>query len=336
MKKKLLRSFINTILLAAVLFAMAKPLEGKADFGDFSGDSDYGSSWDSDSSDSWSSDSSSSWDWDDDDDYSSSSSWDWDDDDDDSDDGPIESLFNNIFMIIGIIVIFGGPVAGVVLFIIGLIAGPQKGSGSLSGGTPVAPGAQPTENLRSMDEFRTLDPGFDEAAFTEHLSNLYVQMQEQWHNRDIEDLKPYFTDALYNQSARQLAEKKRAGQTPCTERVAVLEVKPRGFYQSGGLDHMVVRVRTRIVAYTLDDATGEVISGDRNKEKFMEYEWDLSRKSGVITEAAKKMQSISCPNCSASLDINQTARCPYCGSVVTVVNEDWALSNIKGISQRTV
>ena len=327
MKKKLLRSLINTILLALVLFAMARPLQGKADFGDFSGDSDYGSSWDSDSS--------SSWDWDDD----SSGSWDWDDDDDDYDSyddddsggGPIDSFFDLIFTVIGGIVVLGGAISAIP-FIIGMFIKP----GRSSGGAPVAPGARPTENLRSMEEFRSLDPDFDEAAFTEHLSNLYVQMQEQWHNRDIESLKPYFTDALYNQSARQLEEKRKAGQTPCTERVAVLEVRPRGFYQSGGLDHMVVQIRTRIVAYTLDDATGNVISGDRNKEKFMEYEWDLSRKSGVKTEPAKKMQSISCPHCSAALDINQTAKCPYCGSVVTVVNEDWALSNIKGISQRTV
>ncbi len=331
MKKKLLRSLINTILLALVLFAMARPLQGKADFGDFSGDSDYGSSWDSDSS--------SSWDWDDDD---SSSSWDWDDDDDDyydsydddSGGGPIDAIFDFIYTVIGFLVIAGGGISAI-LYVIGLFAGSKRGPGASSGGRPVAPGAQPTENLRSMEEFRTLDPDFDEAAFTEHLSNLYVQMQEQWHNRDIESLKPYFTDALYNQSVRQLEEKKKAGQTPCTERVAVLEVRPRGFYQSGGLDHMVVRIRTRIVAYTLDDATGNVISGDRNKEKFMEYEWDLSRRSGVKTEPAKKMQSISCPHCSAALDINQTAKCPYCGSVITVVNEDWALSNIKGISQRT-
>ena len=30
------------------------------------------------------------------------------------------------------------------------------------------------------------------------------------------------------------------------------------------------------------------------------------------------------------------AKCAYCGSVVTVVNEDWALNNIRGISQKTV
>ena len=92
---------------------------------------------------------------------------------------------------------------------------------------------------------------------------------------------------------------------------------------------------SRLTAYILDDRTGKVISGSRNKEKFMEYEWDVCRKSGVITGSAG-MQSVSCPKCGAPLNINQTAKCPYCGSIVTLVNEDWALNNIKGVSQQTV
>ena len=67
----------------------------------------------------------------------------------------------------------------------------------------------------------------------------------------------------------------------------------------------------------------------------MEYEWDVCRKSGIITGSGG-MQSVSCPKCGAPLNINQTAKCPYCGSIVTLINEDWALNNIKGVSQQTV
>ena len=124
-------------------------------------------------------------------------------------------------------------------------------------------------------------------------------------------------------------------QTPCTERVAVLEVLPRGYYQSSGMDHIVVRIRARLVAYTLDDNTGKVISGSRSAEKFMTYEWDLCRKSGVATSKRNEMRKIACPSCGAPVEINQTAKCPYCGSVINVDNEEWALNGIKGIAQRT-
>ncbi|MCR4744868.1 MAG: TIM44-like domain-containing protein [Lachnospiraceae bacterium] len=187
-----------------------------------------------------------------------------------------------------------------------------------------------------IGRYRELDPNFNEAKLREKLANLYIQMQQKWHEKNIESLKPYFTDAFYNQSNLQLNEFRQFHRTPCTERVAVLEVSFIGFYQNAGMDHILVKMRTRIVAYVLDDRTGRVISGDMRREKFMEYEWDICRKSGVRTRMINGMSSIHCPYCGAPLNINETAKCAYCGSVVTVVNEDWTLNNIRGISQKTV
>ncbi len=191
------------------------------------------------------------------------------------------------------------------------------------------------EGLRPVKEYVGLDPGFKESAFRERLSNLYVQLQDAWHERNLESIRPYLTDGFYNQSERQLSEKRRNGVTPCIERISVMDVRLRGFYQESGLDYMVARLKTRIVDYEVNDSTGEVVLGSRNNEKFMEYEWELCRKSGVVTEGSQEKRAVSCPKCGAPLDINQTAECPYCGSVVTVVNEDWALNAIRGISQKT-
>ncbi len=288
----------------ALVFAF-HPVTAKADFGDFSGDTDYGGG-DYDSG-GWSSD-----------DYGSD--YDSDYDSGSSSEGSVGFLG-----------------MAVVLIIIMMISKGITKSRKLPGGGPQPAGAAitPDSALQPMNAYSSLDPGFNEAAFRERMANLYVQMQQEWHNKNIEPLKPYMTDGFWNQMDRQLDQKRKAGQTPCTERVTVLEVTPRGFYQNAGMDHIVVKVRARIVAYVIDDRTGRVISGDRNREKFMEYEWDLCRKRGVITGAAA-MQTVSCPHCGAPLNINQTAKCPFCGSIVTLVNEDWALDNIKGISQQTV
>ena len=43
----------------------------------------------------------------------------------------------------------------------------------------------------------------------------------------------------------------------------------------------------------------------------------------------------TCPNCGAPLDLNHTAKCEYCGAIITAAEYDWVISAIKGISQRT-
>ena len=191
-------------------------------------------------------------------------------------------------------------------------------------------------SLRPVSEYLTLDPGFSEAAFKEKLSNLFVQMQQCWQNKNLETLRPYFSDGFYAQMDRQLDPYRQNGRTKMIERVAVMDVQLSGFKQEEGRDVMIARLKTRFTTYTIDDKTGNMLSGSRSAEKFMDYEWELSRASGKTTQADGGVTVQNCPNCGAPVNINRTAKCEYCGSIITVDSYDWVLGGIKAISQRTV
>ena len=192
------------------------------------------------------------------------------------------------------------------------------------------------QNLRPMNEYLELDPNFDEEKIKTLMANLYVQMQDTWRDKDISSLRPYMTDAFYNQMERQLEAFRKNHRTDYTERIAVLNVGLKGWRQSAGRDYITVRLNSRIVSYVLDDLTGKLISGDRDKEKFLEYEIELTRKSGEFTTPeAEGAKSDVCPHCGAPIKLNASAKCEYCGSIITAVNTDWAICSMKGISQRT-
>lgn len=191
--------------------------------------------------------------------------------------------------------------------------------------------------LLPMSDYLKLDPDFSATGVQEHMANLYVQMQNCWHNKNIEPVRPWLTDAFYNQMEGLLAPMRSKRETDYIERIAVLEASLKGYYQAGGMDFLVAAIRTRITVYTLDDRTGRVVSGSRNREKFMEYEWELTRRSGERTDRAKGgVKAVYCPHCGAPLDINASARCSYCGGTVIASSKNWAVCRIRGISQRTV
>ena len=190
--------------------------------------------------------------------------------------------------------------------------------------------------LRPMNEYLELDPEFDEERIQTLIANLYVQMQNTWQAKNISSLRPYMTDKFFSQMDRQLDEFRKMGRTDYTERISVLSTDLRGWRQSAGMDYITVGVNARIVSYTLDDRTGKLISGDMNREKFMEYEIELCRKSGMTTQPeSENIHTERCPHCGAPLKLNASAQCEYCGSVITTVNTDWAICNMRGISQRT-
>lgn len=299
------------LVFVLCILLMMLPAFAGADFGDFSGDSDYGGSWDSGSD--WSS---SSWD----SDYSSGSYY-----DDDSDVSGID---------IGIsLAVMAAIVVLSLIFDVSEKRKKKKQHGAH--GRPQGAQRTPDSRLQPLGDLAVTDPSFDANAMQEKISNLYVQMQNCWTDKNIESLRPYFTDAFFTQMERQLNGLKSRGLTNHVDRIAVLGVNLRGFYKQGGDEHLIVELRTRIVDYTVQDSDKKLVSGDRNREKFMTYEWDMCRAEGSVTTREGAMQSVSCPGCGAPLSINTTAKCPYCGRVVTLDEHDWALCAIKGISQTT-
>lgn len=334
---------VSIILVFVILFSFSFTLSYRAGaFGDYDGDYDYGGGWDSD----WDND------WDDDwNDYN----YDYDDNDDDdnyyyggyhyngggSSDGgsPIELSS----VVIGLVFIFA------VILIAGLFGaisdkkrGKRRSQNNIHTRRPQPPvrasGATPisVESLNSVSDYNKLDPGFSESQFKEKIANLFVQFQNGWQAKNLEPLRPYMSDAYYAQMDRQLDAYRNGHRTKMIERIAVLDVTVVGWRQENNEDEMIVRIKSRFTTYTVDDHTGNILNGSRTAEKFMDYEWSLARSSGKTTVAEGGVKVQNCPNCGAAVNINKTAKCEYCGSIITVDNYDWVVTGIKGISQRTV
>lgn len=295
MKKKVL---ITVVFLLCAVFALH--IDVGADVGNFAGNSDYGYHND----------------------------YDYDYDDDETND---YGLSGGDFWVI---------VLGTLIVYLVVICGQKskgKGKKNATSAQRSKPNACRTDDeYAPIDEYTEIDPNFSSTALCEKAASIYVQMQNCWTAKDIEPIRPYFTDALFTQMERALRDIVRRGETNIVERIAVLEVTPIGFRQSGSEDIITVRLQTRITDYTINDRTQEIVSGSRDHEKFMTYEWDMLRPSGIATNVdTSAVKRISCLSCGAPLDMNASARCPYCGSVIRRQAQDWVISAIRGIRQRT-
>ncbi|MBQ2202126.1 MAG: zinc-ribbon domain-containing transport protein [Clostridia bacterium] len=305
MKKRLL--VLLTVLLIAAFVLV--PRIGSADLGDFSGGGDYGGG-----------------------DYGGGSDWggsDWDS----SDWGSSSSGYTSRGSSGGFPPLL--IVAIVVIAIIVLSVSRSKNQTKRS----TTPGATRTaaSKLAPISTLMERDPNFSPEDLKEWLQNLYIKMQDCCTNRDVEPIRPYFADALWQQFDRQMKQLKAMHRTNRVERVAVLSVDLRGCYQDKNEDVIIAEIYARITDYTVDDETGKVVLGSKTQEKFMTYEYALSRPIGKMTEAYHEgVTDRHCPNCGAPLSVNESIKCPYCDSVLSFSDHDWTVYSIKGISQKTV
>ncbi len=314
MKKRF--AALVTALLVLLIITVLAPHVGGADLGDFSGGGDYGgggSDWGGGSDYSYGGS-----------DYGGSGS--------SSRSRPLTT--EELLIVLGIMFLI--IIVLIVIAVIGIVRSNRR-SGGMQGGN--VPGATRTAQslLKPIESYKTLDENFSPEDLKEQLQNLYFKMQDCCVKRDVEPIRPYFADALWQQFDRQVKQLRQMRRTNYVERIAVLSVDLRGWYQDKGEDVIVAEIYARITDYTVDDNTGKVILGSKTQEKFMTYEYSLSRPIGMKTEPWKEgVSERHCPNCGAPLSVNESIKCPFCDSVLTFSDHDWTVYAIKGISQRTV
>lgn len=186
-----------------------------------------------------------------------------------------------------------------------------------------------------LSPLRQRDPGFTRQAFAKRVGEMYVQMQQAWQAKQWAPMRALMTDALFSQFNRQMQEYINRHRTNYVEGIRVLSVEITDYRQDAVNDVLTVLLETRIIDYVTDDDTGALISGSRDKELFMTYEWTLVRSKLAKTRRADEAEWTQCPNCGAPVSLSQSGQCEYCGSVLTSGAYDWVVSAIRGISQRS-
>ena len=290
-------------LIILLLCMLVIPMPVHADFGDFAGDSDYGGG-----------------------DYGGGGG-------DSSSSGDGDGLFEIFYYLFRFLGWKGTLILIAVIFVLSMISKKKAKN------APPPLYSPPVESFDTefdhISTFNKVDPNFSEAEFREKLSNFYIHFQQSWQNKDISDLRPYLTDALYAKSDRQLDSYRKNNQTNHVDHPTVLNVEILGWKKDQGNYVIAAVLNTRIVDYVTDDSTGEVIRGSNTKEKFMAYEWRLIRSADKLTALNTGTSSVTCPYCGANVNINRSAVCEYCDSVIHVDTFDWVVSEIKGVSQIT-
>jgi hypothetical protein len=140
------------------------------------------------------------------------------------------------------------------------------------------------------------------------------------------------TEGYYSQMDMQVDKYRKKGQTNHVDDIKVLNAELLGWKQEGSTNIITARIMARIIDYVTDDNTGSLVRGNKHDQKLMTYEWQLVKNAPDRSADIPKI----CPHCGAKLDINRSGVCEFCGSEVTSDSFDWAVRNIKGISQKTL
>ena len=143
----------------------------------------------------------------------------------------------------------------------------------------VAPSQRSDVDL-GVQHIRQMDSTFDEAVFREASSDIFFKIQAGWANRDLDPVKGLLTSEVYSTLKADMDQMRQDKKINRLENIAVRSVDLVEVWQESGSDYITIRFLANILDYTVDEATGQLISGSKvDPVKFEEY-WTFTRPVG--------------------------------------------------------
>lgn len=184
------------------------------------------------------------------------------------------------------------------------------------------------DGLRPVSELTQQDTHFDVGDLQERITNLNMQLFAGLSKGDLEALRPYVTDDLYDKLFRYARKYTDKGWRLYIIRPCVLRCEPLGYRVEAGENRILFRVQTRMIRFASDDG-GSVVEGVRGKELFELKTWELARPVRTLTTARPELESTNCPACGGTLNAYASAVCPYCGLAMRLKRFDWVIRMIE-------
>jgi hypothetical protein len=177
-------------------------------------------------------------------------------------------------------------------------------------------------------EISKRDRPFSEDLFIGRVREAFRKIQAAWSKQRIQDVRAFVSDGIFERFALQIDEQRELGYRNVMEHILVQEASVAAVERDERFETTTVRIAASAADYRVRLDNGCEIPGFRRYERFVEY-WSFIRRQGVQTRPGKRgLIEGYCPNCGADLELNRTAKCGHCDSLIRSGEYDWVLAEI--------
>ena len=159
---------------------------------------------------------------------------------------------------------------------------PLSGFGQSSDATPPpVPPVQEQTIDDGLNQIRQADPGFDPSYFKEIASDVFFKIQAGWMRRDLSSHGHLLGDTLAKEYEGHFAEMRAKGEINKLESIAIRKVEIVDAGSDGREDFITVLFTANLLDYTVDENSGDVISGSMTEPVKFAERWTWARPVGT-------------------------------------------------------
>ena len=166
---------------------------------------------------------------------------------------------------------------------------------------------------------------FDESMFTSKVINMVVQYFTAIMKNDLGDVKHFLKEQPLEYGMNIVNEMKSNNRRQMFDELNVRNVNIVNKSEDDNNYIYDITLEARYLDYQLDLNTGEKVSGNDQDRVLKTYSLKIIKSKGAKEQGAIRR----CPGCGASLDVNYSGKCPYCGSIYNQEDFDYQILEIR-------
>lgn len=170
-------------------------------------------------------------------------------------------------------------------------------------------------------------PTLRETVFYQETFQIYKHIQIAWMNFDLESIKSFVSDEIYNMYNLQLKTLQLKGQKNIMHNIKYINA----YIDFINIENNTITISEMMLVKCKDyiiNSDNKVIRG--NKKQNLYYKYKLT----FIKKLNKNIKQ--CPNCGAAIDNTNPTICYYCGSIIPNNNTNWIMTKKEMIEQKKV
>ena len=166
---------------------------------------------------------------------------------------------------------------------------------------------------------------FNEAMFKTKADNIFVKLFTSIMKGDLSDVDHFISDGVKNKYMTYINELKSRNERQMYDELNVRNTKILSRKELDDKEVIEVEIISRYMDYIIDISTGETIKGDDTRR--------IEKRNILIFEKKNNTKDIKlvrkCPGCGASISVNTSGKCEYCGTIYNLEDYDYILTDIQ-------
>jgi len=165
---------------------------------------------------------------------------------------------------------------------------------------------------------------FNEAMFKTKVDNIFVKLYTGIMKQDLSDVSHFIGDTLENELEDKINNLKSQNKRQIYDEINVKNTNIISKNIEKDKEIVTVEIISRYMDYIINIDTGGLVSGDDTRR--------IEKRNILIFEKRIGTKEIGlvrrCPGCGASISVNTSGKCEYCGTIFNQEDYDYILTSL--------